>query len=185
MRLLPDTILEKLIKGNERFVSGQLEHPNRCAESKKSATSFQEPQAIILGCSDSRVPVEILFDLGIGDIFVVRVAGNVLGILERESISFAVRNFHSPLIVVLGHENCGAVTAIREGKIEELQETAKCISSTVKIAPTLEIAVKENVLHVVKTLREIPFLAHLIEKNELDIVGGFYQLLTGQVVFFK
>lgn len=165
----------KLKEGNQRFIDNKLEHPNRCAESKQRSAVSQEPFAIILGCADSRVSAEIIFDQGIGDLFVVRVAGNVLGPLELESIGFAVENFHCSLIVVLGHEKCGAIHAFREEKISGIETIASHIPESVRKATSNEAGVKVNVDHVVDQLQ-----AHF---PRTKIQGGYYHLDTGKVEF--
>jgi len=175
MKETPAEVLKRLKEGNARFVHGTLEHPNRCAESKEKSALGQSPSAIILGCSDSRVPVEIIFDQGLGDLFVIRVAGGVLGDLERESILFAVEMFGCPLIVALGHENCGAVQAMRDGKGDKVPTIARHLSPGVKTAATLEEAVNENVRHVVEKLKEMP----------VEVVGAVYELSSGKVNFLN
>ncbi len=108
--------LKKLLEGNERYVRFESEHPNRSRERLLETAKEQKPFAVIVGCSDSRVAAEILFDQGIGDLFIVRVAGNVVGDIELASIRFAVEQLGVSLIFVLGHENCGAVQAVFTGQ---------------------------------------------------------------------
>ena len=103
--------LEWLLQGNKRFVEGKSQHRREGIAWREKLTEEQHPFATILGCSDSRVPIELLFDQGFGDLFIIRVAGNVLGADERGTIAYAVDHLHTPLILVLGHEGCGAVTA--------------------------------------------------------------------------
>ncbi len=110
-----DQALNALMEGNARFVSGNVCHPNQNDESLAKAVSGQQPFAVIVSCSDSRAPPEILFDQGIGDIFVVRTAGEVMDNATIGTIEYAVEHLHVPLIVVLGHDDCGAVKAAIEG----------------------------------------------------------------------
>jgi len=181
----PDAVLKSLMEGNERFVQGALQHPNRCNESKEKTSSGQSPKAIILGCSDSRVPVEIVFDQGIGDLFVIRVAGNVLGDPQMESILFALEAFGPTLVVVLGHENCGAITAARSGAIGGIPSIAKCLSPNVGGAASVHDAVVENVAHVVSELEKVENVKALVNDNQLKVVGGVYELTTGKVTFLS
>lgn len=110
-----DEALARLIRGNQRFVFAMAANPNQTVERRKQVADKQAPFAVILGCSDSRVPLEIIFDQGIGDLFVVRLAGNAFdNNMGLGSIEFALEYFHSPLLMVLGHERCGAVQSTIE-----------------------------------------------------------------------
>ena len=110
--------IERLIEGNKRYVNDTLKHPNRTSERREAFLTHQTPFAIIVGCADSRVSPEILFDQGVSDLFVVRVAGNVVGPLELDSILYAATTLNSSTILVLGHENCGAVNAVITGSYQ-------------------------------------------------------------------
>ena len=111
-KLTPDQALTQLLRGNERFVAGWPDHPNQSARRRREVSdSGQQPFAIILSCSDSRVPPEIIFDQGLGDLFVIRVAGNIIDDAILGTIEYAVEHVHAPLVMVLGHDKCGAVTA--------------------------------------------------------------------------
>src|ERR1700733_14101977 len=118
--LTPDQALASLMEGNQRFSKDKSLHLDRTSERRQELISKQAPYAIIVGCSDSRVAPEIIFVQGMGDLFIVRVAGNVFGPLELESIEFAIFALKSVLILVLGHENCGAIKAVIQGKTEEI-----------------------------------------------------------------
>jgi len=107
----PKEAHDRLAQGNARYVAGKAKHPRQDAATRKHLTSGQQPFATVLSCSDSRVPPELVFDQGIGDLFVVRVAGNIGGEDDLGSIEYAVEHLHTSLIVVMGHEKCGAVTA--------------------------------------------------------------------------
>lgn len=165
--------LENLMRGNERFTQGKLEHPNRGEESRRELTKVQNPFAIIVACSDSRVAPEILFDQGIGDLFVVRVAGNVIGPLGRESIGYSVNVLGSRLIMVLGHENCGAVNAVLTDNASTIPDIARKIRPAIKGDRTLEKATKDNVRAVVAELKK--------QYPKLQVVGGYYHLASGKV----
>ncbi len=177
----PQEALELLIAGNQRFVKDKLLHPNRDDEVRSMTAKGQTPFGIILGCSDSRVAPEILFDLGIGDLFVVRVAGNVAGPIEISSIEYAALVLGSSVLMVLGHENCGAVTAVLDGKGEAIEPIAELIAPAIRGVKTIEEAVRDNVEYVARQLEATPSLTPLIQEGKLVIVGGVYHLETGKV----
>ena len=134
-RPTPEEALHKLIAGNIRAREERVEHPNHFKESKLLAlVEKQEPFAVILACSDSRVSPEILFDQGIGDLFVVRIAGNVVGLIELESIHYAVTQLKAPIIVVMGHENCGAIQAVIKNQDQTMPEIGALIKPAVECA---------------------------------------------------
>ncbi|MDH4072855.1 MAG: carbonic anhydrase [Gammaproteobacteria bacterium] len=194
--------LARLREGNERFVAA-----DRCIDTYLSHTKLdahlegQAPHAIILGCSDSRVPVEIIFDAGIGDMFVIRVAGNIVAPSLIGSIEFAAENFGSRLVVVLGHSGCGAVDATLKslGKpargtstnvysiIEAIRPSIEPLRSKFKDEATLlQNAVRANVSASVASLRHgSATLERLIDEDGLMIVGAEYSLETGEVDFFE
>lgn len=197
--------LERLKDGNRRFVSGELEHRimDECSRAKMSAA--QNPCAIILGCSDARVPAEMIFDQGIGDLFVIRVAGNIIAPSLVGSIEYAVKQFGTPLVVVLGHSDCGAVTAC----VEELQRegvgephSPNLYSIVERIRPAVhtlaETPLKEDkaalVHHAVRanvraSVANLRYSSVVLEKyvgnEQLLIVGAEYNLETGAVDFFE
>lgn len=182
----PASALSRLMDGNQRYVQDRLLHPNRSQESRQAVASGQTPFAVILGCSDSRVSPEIIFDQGIGDLFIVRVAGNVLGPLELDSIEYSAIYLKSALILVLGHENCGAVTAVVEHQTRDIEAIATLIEPAVVASrempgPRLENAIKTNVRMVVEQLKKSPALARLIEEGKLAVAGGYYRLNSGAV----
>lgn len=186
-----DEALKRIMEGNTRYVKDKLIHPDRTSDRREAVSSKQYPIATIVGCSDSRVAPEIIFDQGIGDIFVVRVAGNVVGEIELNSIDYAADILHAPLIIVLGHENCGAVSAVIEGKAtDDIAAIAHLIQPAFEIAKQeegnlLENTVKENVRLVVRYLEQTPILKSLIEKGQVKIVGAYYHLNTGEVKILK
>ena len=179
--------LKRLMSGNERYVKDKLEHPDRTSERREALTASQSPFAIILGCSDSRVSPEIVFDQGIGDLFVVRVAGNVVSRVELDSVDYAALYLGSSLILVLGHENCGAVKAVLSKNIKDIETVAALIEPAVtpfrgeKGEGVLTDAIKANVKQVVKQLKQAPVIANLMSQKKIDVKGGYYNLSSGSV----
>lgn len=197
--------LERLRAGNGRFVSDSLDYcslPSNRSR-RKELMAGQAPFAVILGCSDSRVPAEIVFDQGLGDLFVIRVAGNIVGPSQVGSVEFAAQHFGTRLVVVLGHTHCGAVTAT----LEALRYSADCpspevcsivhrirpsVESVLKVDPTqdreklLQRAVRANIRSSVHQLREKSLILQpLIQEGRVVIVGAEYSIETGIVDFFK
>lgn len=186
----PDEALDELMKGNERYVAGKPLHPNHDEEARQNTAEQQAPFAVVLGCSDSRVPPEIIFDQGIGDLFIVRVAGNVAGPIELDSIEFSALTFGSAAIVVLGHKNCGAVKAVVSGDTKDIESVATLIEPAVQqskdlLGNRLDNAVEMNIRHVVQQLEKTAVLSKLIQDKKLKIVGGCYDLQTGKIEFLK
>jgi len=184
----PDKALQLLTQGNERFVENKRKYPNQDWKRITEVAPSQEPFAAILGCADSRVPVEIVFDRGFGDIFGVRVAGNVATPEEIGSLEFAALVLGVKVIMVLGHERCGAVKAAIEGgvlpgHIGSLTEAIKPAveSSKNQAGDKVENAVKANVRLQANRLKASPVINQLIEEGKLKIVGGYYDLDTGKV----
>jgi carbonic anhydrase len=181
-----------LVKGNARFVSGQTQHPHQTPERRTELAAGQHPFAAILGCSDSRTGPEILFDQGLGDLFVVREAGNVVDDHAIGSIEYAVEHLHLSLIVVLGHQRCGAVAAAREVVAAKGHAEGHIESLVVAIRPAVEATIgqdaeatcKANIRNVVRTLRTSePMLRHMVESGDIKVVGAYYDLDTGVVTF--
>jgi len=186
--------LQQLIEGNRRFASAKSAHPHQVPEWRKSLTEGQFPFAVVVGCSDSRVPVEIIFDQGLGDLFVVRVAGNILGESELGSILYAVLHTGAPLVFILGHECCGAVTAAfvspedREKEPKEIRRVLEQVDPAIKdIDPNLaesdrvHLGVEANVRRIVGLLKNNATMAAKIKENKVSVVGGIYALDTGVV----
>jgi len=182
-----------LIEGNKRFVEGKLLHPNQSTERRTEVTSGQKPFAVILTCSDSRVPPEIIFDQGLGDLFVIRTAGHVVDDIALASIEYAVEHLYVGLIVVLGHEKCGAVdAAVGGGELTgHLQELVAEIKPAVEEAKNekgdlLTNAVHKNVELVASQLKSSePILKEFIEHNHLQVIGAYYDLDDGKVTITK
>lgn len=183
----PDDALKRLMEGNNRFVNGTLLHPNTEIEVRKNNLSSQSPYAIIMGCSDSRVPPELVFDEGIGDLFVVRVAGNVVGPIEQDSIEYAALYLGSTLILVMGHESCGAVKAVLEKNTKDIEDIAILIQPAVTAAQNqgganvLKNAIQKNAQNVARQLQTSPVLSRLIKDGKLRVVPAYYNLLSGKV----
>lgn len=196
----PDAVLKELLEGNKRFVEGRLANPRRTPKDFAALAEGQKPVAVIVGCADSRVPPEVIFDQGVGDLFVVRVAGNIVsgaGPVVKGSIEFAVAELGVRLILVLGHSQCGAVKAAIEhidakddlpGSIGELIKPIRPAVLAAKGRPgdQLNNVIKANVLEGVKRLQGLePILSKVAKTGELKVVGGTYELRTGKVEMFS
>ena len=192
----PEAVLKKLLEGNKRFVEGKLEHPGRAPKEFSALAEGQAPLAVIVGCADSRVAPELVFDQGVGDLFVVRIAGNIVsgaGPTVKGSIEYAVAELGARLIMVLGHTACGAckaaITHIEAndklpGAISDLIDPIRPVVRMVAGQPgdKLTNVIKGNVKEGVKRLEGLdPILAKLVKSGELKVVGGVYELSTGKV----
>ena len=192
----PDAVLADLLGGNKRFVSGQVDAPRRRPEDFSPLAAGQSPEAVVIGCSDSRVPLEIVFDQGVGDLFVVRVAGNVVpaaGAIVKGSIEYAIAELGVPLIVVLGHSQCGAVKAAIEhvrakdalpGAIAGLVAALRpaVAASQGKPGDPLDNAIRANVELSVARLKTLaPIVGPAVKRGAVKIVGGVYDLKSGAV----
>jgi carbonic anhydrase len=189
-------VLAKLLEGNQRFIEGKLLHPGRTPKDFSALAESQSPLAVIVGCADSRVAPEVVFDQGIGELFVVRIAGNVVsgaGPTVKGSIEYAVAELGARLILVLGHSGCGACKAAIEhidasdalpGAIGSLIDPIRPVAKMVAGQPgdKLTNVIIANVKEGVKRLKGLdPILAKLAKAGELNVVGGIYQLSTGKV----
>ena len=188
--------LEAHKAGNQRFMSGHPVHPHETLKRLRDLKKGQDPHTVVVSCSDSRVPPELIFDQGLGDIFSVRTAGNVIGDYELGSIEYAVEHLGCKLVVVLGHEECGALKAYlghRDGEISsdhimsivtyiENEEEEQALEMSENMS--LDSAVQANIKHGVKLLQSSePILRHLAEKGEVKIVGALYNLDNGEITF--
>lgn len=185
-------IWSELIQGNQRFLSGKSKHPD-LVKLRDSLGTSQHPKAIVLACSDSRVAPELIFDQNLGDLFVVRSAGNVADAIGIGSIEYAAEHLGSTVLVVMGHTKCGAVTAACSG---EKMPTANLQAIVDKIDPAvqkakksangdalIEAAVKDNVHQSAKdVLAGSPILRHLLEEGKLTVYEAEYELSTGKVI---
>lgn len=189
----PADALRLLIEGNQRFVGGTPTFPNQDSVRRAEVAQGQSPFAAILSCSDSRVPPEMIFDLGLGDLFVVRIAGNVVEPGGMASLEYGVAKLGSKLIMVLGHSGCGAVSAaidvIRNGTSlpGSLPGLVGLIKAAIQAAAgrpgdQLDAAVRDNVAYVVNQLKTAsPVLSDFIARSQLQIAGGVYDLHSGMV----
>jgi carbonic anhydrase len=215
----PAEAISRLKEGNSRFTAGNMQHPHvssgertymgknsyenagaislgmsaeQAAKRRTELAKSQHPFAIILSCSDSRVPPEIVFDEGLGDLFIVRVAGNVLNDEGLGSIEYGVDVLGARLILVLGHQSCGAVdaamkTVAAKGKAPgHIQSLVTAIKPVIVATPKgdLETMIKANVKHVVEALRSsTPILKAKVDSGDVQVIGGYYSLDTGAVTF--
>lgn len=193
--------LQILQDGNKRFLSGVSTHERQDQERVKDLTKGQNPKCIIVSCSDSRVPPEIVFDQGLGDIFSIRTAGNVMSDYEEGSIEYAVEHLHTPLVVVMGHLGCGAIQALLDHADDldgDLEKSADHVSKIIHKLKSEEeeqevlktagknsnLAVVANVMNGVKQLRKSdPVLKEAYDKGEVNIVGAVYHIESGEVEF--
>ena len=181
--------LQMLLAGNERFVTGKLEHPNHCEESRRGLVSRQDPFAVVLACADSRVPPVDVFDQGLGDLFVVRVAGNIINDQILGSIEYAVSHLHTPLVMVMGHSSCGAVGAVSQGVklLGHIASLTPSIDAALKKAKGLEgcwvdNAAKELALTTAKKIATSePIMADLVQEGKVTVVATYYDLESGEV----
>lgn len=207
----PDEALQNLMEGNKRYVEDKLTNASRSdAASRKALSTSQKPYAVILTCSDSRVPPEIIFDKGLGEIFVIRVAGNVPDPVVLGSIEYAAEHLGSPLVMVLGHERCGAVKATVEARgkstgsknidaiVKAVDPSVKAVVKSCEACKTdpkcpksktgefVECVVDANAKRVAANLtKQSEILKHLVEKKKLKIVAAKYDLDDGLVTLFK
>jgi carbonic anhydrase len=203
MQIPAQEALQRLRDGNQRFASGKRDLASLANQSHSQANAdSQTPFAVILGCSDSRVPVEIIFDQGPGDLFVIRVAGNIVAPSQVGSVEFAAAQFNTRLVVVMGHTNCGAIHATLSELMRPTENQSRNLSAIVdRIRPAVQIlldtplkedpaqlahyAVRSNVRMGCNHLRHgSAILEQLIEDNGLLVVGAEYNLETGVVDFF-
>ncbi|MBW4451488.1 MAG: carbonic anhydrase [Nostoc indistinguendum CM1-VF10] len=184
----PDKALQELLDGNERFVKAKRRNPNQTLSRLAEVAKSQKPFASILGCADSRVPSEIVFDQGLGDLFVCRIAGNIATTQQIGSLEFGSLVLGAKVIMVMGHERCGAVDAAIKGaqvpgQIGSLLQAIKpsVESSKEQSGDKLENVCKANILAQVEKLKSSSVLSELIKAEKLKIVGGYYDLDTGRI----
>jgi carbonic anhydrase len=184
--------LSKLLDGNKRFVAGELAKKDLGEARRQELTKGQHPFATVLACSDSRVAPELIFDQGLGDIFIIRDAGNVVEPVTLGSIEYGVEHLHTPLLVILGHERCGAVTAALDERGEpggNIGAILKKIMPAVETArkagkergETLDLAIQENVRNTYKNVMQSRVVSELVHEGKLRIIGAEYYLGTGKV----
>jgi len=184
-------VLRELKAGNDHHTAKRYQHPHQTAARQRELTATQHPHAIVLSCADSRVAPEIILDQGLGDLFDVRVAGNVASDIELASIEYAASHLHTPLLIVMGHQRCGAVTAAAEsgeaeGHLPSLLALIRPAVERAKAQPgdLIDNAVRLNVENVVRQVRgSTPVLAALVDGGALTVVGAVYSLDTGKVAW--
>lgn len=180
-------------EGNKRYAVGKFIRPHQTSVRRAELIDGQHPFAIVLGCSDSRIPVELVFDQGVGDLFVVRVAGNIADDVVLGSIEYAAAHLHAPLAVVMGHGSCGAVAATASGG--ELEGHLPTIAAAIRPAvekvkgqqgDVVNNAARANAVMVTERLRSSkPVLSELVMSGKLKIIAAFYDIKTGRVEFIK
>ena len=193
-----DEALQRLIEGNERFLRGETRETGLPRETVARLAHGQQPFVTILGCSDSRVAPELIFDAGLGELFVVRVAGNVLSAEVAGSMQYAVSHLQTPLVVVLGHEGCGAIKAAIETKYESAQQRSRIQLLVDCILPVLDgldlqlpaparlaQAVERNVRSTVGQILESPEGRARLAEGRVRCVGAIYDIETGRVRFLQ
>jgi carbonic anhydrase len=188
--MTPDETLAKLMEGNKRFVNQKRKKPNQTTVRLEEVAAGQAPFAAILSCADSRVPVEIVFDRGVGDVFVVRDAGNIAADESIGSLEFGTLVLGAKVLMVIGHQDCGAVISTMKelevpGKIGLILDNIKPAIANYLGKADDKAAVKKateaNVLFQMEQLKKSPVIAELIANNKLKIVGGYSNLKTGEI----
>ena len=197
--LSPDKALIRLMDGNKRFANGESIHPNLGKELRESLINDQKPYAAIVACSDSRVPIEIIFDAGLGDLFVIRTAGHVPSKESLGSLEYAVKELGVKLVMILGHDNCGAVkTAMKvyeTQSFDELSENLQTLLSHIypvldnldlSCSDALDKAVDANIRYqIADLLKRDPYLEEKVKQKEIILVGAKYNLNNGEIEVFE
>lgn len=192
-QLTPRQALDRMLEGNKRFVSGQSEHPNQDAQRRRELAGGQNPFATLFGCGDSRLAAEVIFDQGLGDMFVVRTAGHALDAAVLGSLEFGVAGLNTPLVIVLGHDSCGAVTATKKsaesGKlprgfqrnfVENILPAA--LSHDLPEGAEVNDMVREHTkMTVNRIIEQSPEIAAAVKAHKTAVVGMFYHLAEGTV----
>jgi carbonic anhydrase len=194
----PQEALHALKTGNARFFSGQARRPELSAVERRAQILGQTPFAVVLGCSDSRVPTEIVFDQSLGSLFITRVAGNIIEMGTTGSIEYAVEHLKTHLVVVMGHEGCGAVKAALLPASDRARETPSIQALLNQIAPSVSSipkirdekakmreAVIANVRQQVANVKKQPVIQAAIASNKIAVVGAYYEITSGAVDFFE
>ncbi len=193
-----DEAMQRLIEGNNRFRQGSARFPTVCKETLADLARGQQPYATILGCSDSRVPPELIFDADFGELFIIRVAGNVISPEVMGSMQYAGAQLNTPLFVVLGHEGCGAVKAAVESKLDAVEHRSRIQILVNNILPglpefdpqaapqeQLARAVEANVKWSMHQLLETPEAKRALQEERAKLVGAVYEIASGNVRFLQ
>jgi carbonic anhydrase len=191
-----DEALARLKRGNQRFVDGESHFPMIQREVLADLAKGQQPYVTILGCSDSRVPPELVFDAGLGELFVIRVAGNVLGPSIFGTLQYAAMHLRTPLFVVMGHEGCGAVKAAVASRFDDARHAERIEILLEQIIPALDdidpdlsaeqrlsAGVEANVRRTISELRATPEVKARLAETHMRLVGAIYEIETGRVRF--
>jgi carbonic anhydrase len=192
----PEEAIQALKVGNERFFSGQARRPEMGANERRAQIMSQTPFAVVLACSDSRVPVEVVFDQGLGDLFIVRVAGHIVDTATLGSIEYAIAHLKCQLLVVMGHEGCGAVKAALlteeqvAGEPEHVRQLLGCIRPALQDMPPIrddKARMREAVLHNVRLqvarVSENATVRDAVEASKIQVIGAYYEIGSGAVEF--
>ena len=189
----PEQALEKLLSGNEEYLSGSITLNVDDSLREDLAKNGQHPYAIVITCSDSRVPAELIFDASLGDIFVIRTAGNVVSDFEIGSVEYGAEHLGSPLVLVLGHTNCGAVTAATEGGevggkiqsiVDEIESSVQKAKNTGE-EDVLSKAIEYNVMNSVNKILSSEIIKELADEGKVEVIGGIYDISTGTISIIK
>ena len=193
-----DEALRRIIEGNQRFLQGRARFPTVCKETLADLARGQQPYATILGCSDSRVPPELIFDADFGELFIIRVAGNVISPEVMGSMQYAGAHLHTPLFVILGHEGCGAVNAALDSKLDAVEHLSRIQILVNNILPglpdfdlqtpleeCLARAVEANVRWSMQQLLDTPEAKRAVEEDRAMLVGAVYEIASGYVRFLQ
>jgi carbonic anhydrase len=192
LALLAEEALQRLVAGNQRFMMGEAHFPTVCKETLADLARGQSPFATILGCSDSRVPPELIFDANFGELFIIRVAGNVMSSEVKGSLQYAGAHLRTPLFMVLGHEGCGAVKAALQYKVEGIQHQSHIQTLVENIAvgladinplagaDSMAEAVEANVCWSLRQIMETPEWNNAA-KLGVKLIGAVYQITSGEV----
>ena len=186
----PDMALQELHEGNQRFVDGLMRHPGQTPQRRQQLSHYQQPFAVVLTCSDSRVPAEVVFDQGLGDLFVIRVAGNIVDKAVLGSVEYALDHLGTPLVMVLGHQNCGAVTATLESIRDDTAAPGDIGALVTAITPAVAVAEQRPGDLLDNTIRanaelsrdaivNAPELKEALNKKALKVVSAYYSLESG------
>ena len=188
--------LDRLRVGNSRFCSGRQIHAHENAKWRNLLVANQKPFATILGCSDSRVPPELVFDVGLGELFIIRLAGNIIAEDVLGSLQYAIHHLHTPLVVIMGHEGCGAVTAAVDAMLTTSREPSHIEALLEMIKPGLKdvdlkqerkallrSAVEANVRWSMKELLSLPEAQVALKERRAALIGAVYELESGKVRF--
>ncbi len=184
--MTPAQALSELLAGNDRFLRGTPEHPNQDATRRAALVRVQQPFAVVFGCSDSRLAAEIIFDRGLGDLFVVRTAGHIVGPEVAASIEYGVTVLGAPLLVVLGHDSCGAIRAAHDAltgvasPTPGLQVVVDRIGPSVTLGDDLDAVSRAHVQRTVSALEKDPGIAPAVAAGSCAVVGLTYRLAEGR-----